>query len=368
MIVRTGGFARRVPRAVFGGVRAGFPGARPYGIWGARRGVWGGYRPGLRAYYGARLRPWVHRPIYGSGYRTWSRGVFRGGLPFARPAYYGRLAPWVRGGYGYRPGVPWLPYWRRRPWIYRNALPAWLWRYFPALAPAVDAAPVVPPAPLMVPTAPEPEPVAPPADTAPAADAAPPDAAGPAPADAPPEAAASGAAPGGDAPPAEGAAPAGDAGSPPTGELPDLVAADGRQVRIRWDHRARPLADTAPPGGGVYVVFRNGRPAAIHVTSDFRRDIARRFPDAASDRDDVHDGDGEGEQFWGRPYGRGRRFRRFRRFGRRRWARFGRLGGFGRFGRFGRIALLRSLRQQMPTQDTGDDDDDAQSDDSPEGM
>jgi hypothetical protein len=94
-----------------------------------------------------------------------------------------------------------------------------------------------------------------------------------------------------DEPPAPGsAAAAGDpdgAGAPaapddpPQGELPAAVWASGRRVNLRWFARPRPLGPVgalgAPAGGGAYVVLVEGAPIALHVTRDFRRDLARRL-------------------------------------------------------------------------------------------
>jgi hypothetical protein len=347
---RPGGVFR--PRGI--GWRGGFGGPRRFGFVGARPWRWGagGYRPWYRgAGLGARFAPWARRPYWGGGYRPWYRG---GQSPFWRNRFWGRrwapgfpqLAPWVTGrAFGGFPPV------------YRQPPSGWSWRLVPASyvsppPPPVEAAPPPPPpeAPAVEapPPAPPPEAAAAPPPEAPAApdaSAAAPDAAGAAPD--------GGGAAGGAAP--EGGAPEG--GAPSAGELPQSVSDGGKRVRIHWDEGPRELGEVAPPGGGVYVVFRDGRPETAHITNDFRGDVARRYGTGeggphAGKREHIAESEGEGEsEFW--------------RWRRRRWGRgrrsfwFGRMGRFGR-GRWNRIRMLRAMRRQMAMNqqdDQGDDSD-----------
>lgn len=110
----------------------------------------------------------------------------------------------------------------------------------------------------------------------------------------------------------------------------------------------RTLGETPPRGGGVYVVVRNGRPLAAHVTTSFSDDLSRRFPMLGNEAEAEEEAENE--------YG-GRRGRRGRR------GRYGiRYGRFRGRGRWRRLALLRSMRRAMRLQsqqqgDDGDDDD-----------
>ncbi len=147
---------------------------------------------------------------------------------------------------------------RPRAWIFRQrpSSSSWPWPWLPAAAGA--AVGPEPPAP-EEPAAPEP-----PVEGAPAAE--------------PPGAAASdGAAAAPDGAPAPGGGPE----EPPQGELPPAVWASGRRLTVRWFARPRPLGPVtalgAPAGGGAYVVLVGGAPTAVHVTRDFRRDLARRL-------------------------------------------------------------------------------------------
>jgi hypothetical protein len=109
----------------------------------------------------------------------------------------------------------------------------------------------------------------------------------------------------------------------------------------------------------VYVVFRDGRPIAAHMTGNFSRDITTRFP-VSELQGELTQAEEESED----EYGRSRRRRRRRRgYGRRgyrfRYGRFRRRGGLSRRAR---IALLRSLRRstmQEPPDDGQDDSDDS---------
>jgi hypothetical protein len=295
----------------FGPRRFGFVGARPW-RWG------GGYRPWFR---GSAFAPWARRPYWGGGYRPW----FRSGL-----------SPWWRRRFG---GPAWVPvpgFPPPAPWMIGQP-PGWM--------PPVEAAPP-PEAPVEAPP-PEaigaPPPEAPPPD----ASAAPPPAAG-----APPEGGA--AASQGGAPAAESAPGKSGKGGKggKEGELPQAVSDGGQRIPIHWDESTRELGEVAPPGGGVYVVYREGRPETAHITSDFRADVARRYGGGTEAlRSHAAEGDGEEHMYY---YGR-------RRYGRgRRSFMFGRLGRFGRSGRWARIRILRALRRQMAMNqpdDQGDDDD-----------
>jgi hypothetical protein len=142
------------------------------------------------------------------------------------------------------------------------------------------------------------------------------------------------------------------------------MSANGHHVHIHWERRARRLSDAPPPGGGVYVVFRDGRPEAVHLTDDFRDHFGKRYgADPDHPHGNEHEYEGEAEGFL---RGRGRRSGGGGR--RRRWARFGRVGGSRHMGRFGRIHLLRSLRQSMqPPPDQDDSDDDGSDDQNAQG-
>ena len=352
MIVRAGFGPGRVFRP--GVLGRGWGGVHRSGYFGGRRPFFGGVRPYAHGFLGGRrLRSWVHRPV-GYGARPWGHGsYYRAGAPFAS-----RFAGWRHpAGYG----------WRQRPWIFHRPVPSWAWRFLPAPPSAVDVPPIdvgAPPPPMFV---------APPPPDDGAAAAPPPDAgaAGPGPGGAPtPDASAGPGGPGGAPPPdasaggpgggpgaagggpggGPGGAPGGDGAAPSAGELPSSISSDGRRVRIRWDRQARYLSDAPPPGGGVYVVFHDGRPATVHMTHDFRADIARRFPEESAGQEPGAPAAGESEgEFWRH---RGRSGRR------RRWARFGRMGGGHRFGRYGRINMLRAMRRGISTDQGGDDDQD----------
>jgi hypothetical protein len=355
-----------LPRRVFGG-RPPF-GARAFGVpfrGGFRHSGWRhpvGFRgpwqrsaigrPFVRGSFGrVPFRgPFLHGPVLrGSVLRAapWLRGPFSSVAPWRRGPFL-RSSPWLGRGYGvrYNPGVRYVG---ARPWFFRQPLPwyppplvrRWAAPAYPGVLdapPIIDAPPLVaPPIFAAAPPFAEPPPeAAEPAraepggpDAGPGGDAAP-----------PPDAAAGGAPPGDAGPgadPGAGAAP-GAGGDAPAGELPFTVSAAGQRVPIRWDASARELGSPIPPGGGVYIVLRNGKPESVHLTPDFRRDVEERF---GAELEAEAAGESEGENYLGR-----RRYGFRRRGGSRRSFRFGRFGG-SRLGRYGRIRLLRSLRRSM---------------------
>ena len=138
-------------------------------------------------------------------------------------------------------------------------------------------------------------------------------------------------------PPPEGGGDAG--GAPPAGELPQSLGADGGNVRIRWDRSARPLGELPPPGGGVYVVYKDGRPEAVHMAKDFRADVARRFAGEA-ELEAYGEVAGERGEQWEQGEDESGRRRRGRR-ARRRCRRYIRYGRTRRMGRSGRVRFLR---------------------------
>ena len=362
---RRGFSGRPLLRSRFLGARV-FPGARRFGsFWRGRRGPsFGGYRRwGGR--FVPRLASWVRRP-FGYGARPWYRGRWGGArlAPWVRSPAYARFAPWARGRTFGR--YPWAA--GGRPWIYRQPIPHWFWRFLPQLASGFAPPPVVaappPPEPVGMGAPPEPVAVAAPPEGGepppePAA-AAPPEGGEPPPADAgaagaaPPDAAAGGAPPEG-AP--GGAPPEGGGEAPPAGELPqELEFSAGPPVRIKWDARVRGLRDQAPPGGGVYVVYRDGKPETAHMTSDFRADVAKRFEAEMQAEMNEAEGETEGEE---ETLGQGEFFRRRRR-GRTRGRsrsrrmrmrlRYGRMSAMRRYSRMRRIQMLRSLRERLSQQ------------------